>query len=140
MNKKQRIYFIVGIVILIVIIGGILLSLRIFNGGEDNWIKNSLGIYIEHGVPDSIPDYVLDQQNGISCALDLYSQAKLNGIVLNSQCLGSCGNYSVDIVNVPRSLEDDKSENQCSDYPKVTPYFIELDKNGSIVRVLDYFS
>ncbi len=55
----------------------------------------------------------------------------------NSQCLGTCGDYAVDIVHVPRTEGDNLIENQCEDYKtgKVN-HFIELDKNGEIVRIV----
>jgi hypothetical protein len=130
MDKKIY-YYILGAIILIVIFGMFL----ILRGNEDSWIKNSMGVYIKHGNPSKTPIYVKEQQDAINCAKDLYSQAKNNGIVFNSQCLGACSNYSVDIVHVPRNPEDDKLINQCKDYPRVTPDFIELDSNGVIVRV-----
>jgi len=51
--------------------------------------------------------------------------------------LGSVGDYAIDIVNVPRTSEDNLIKNQCGDYfnGKVG-HFIELDKEGSIVRVV----
>lgn len=131
--KQKLLYWTIGIVILLIVI--FVCVLRGFNGGEDNWIKDSKGVWIKHGAPATTPDSVLEQQNALSCAYDLYSQAKANGVVFNSQCLGACENYSIDIVNVPRNSEDDKPSNQCSDYPLVTSYFIELDKNGEVVRV-----
>jgi hypothetical protein len=129
---KKWIVILIIIIVLVVVIGLILL---IFRGNEDLWMKDSQGVWIKHGVPSNTPQYVIEQQDALSCANDLYNQAKSNGVVFNSQCLGACGNYSVDIVHVPRNLEDDKVENQCSDYPKKTPYFIELDSNGNVVRV-----
>jgi hypothetical protein len=55
--------------------------------------------------------------------------------------LGVCDfgeGYAVDIVNVPRTSEDDLSENQCSAYASGTvKNFIELNKNGQIVRIVD---
>lgn len=39
-------------------------------------------------------------------------------------------------MNVPRNEEDGKNENQCRDYKNgMTKHFIELDKNGAIVRI-----
>ena len=54
----------------------------------------------------------------------------------SSQCLGVVGDYAVDIVHVPRTEEDNKIENQCEDFRtgKVNN-FIELDKDGEIVRI-----
>ena len=71
-----------------------------------------------------------------SCAVGLYEKAKQEGMNFSSQCLGTCGDFAVDIVHVPRNKEDDKPENQCNEYlqGKVTK-FIELDKEGAIVRI-----
>jgi len=133
MKKKLGTVTLVFVIILLVIVGIVLFVL--FRGDEDDWIRDSRGVYVKHGNPASTPSYVTEQQDALTCANDLYSQAKTNSIVFNSQCLGACRSYSVDIVHVPRSLEDDKTENQCSDYPRVTPYFIELDSDGNVVRV-----
>ena len=88
-----------------------------------------------HGNPSKVPNYVAMQQDALSCANDLYSQAKQNAIKFDSQCLGACDNYSVDIVHVPRTSADSLKENQCQDFiDGKTNYFIELDGNGSLVR------
>jgi hypothetical protein len=79
----------------------------------DNWIRNSQGMYEEHGIPSIMPDYVAIQKNAINCAYEKYNLAKFNGTVFNSQCLGTCGEYAVDIVSNPRNEEDNKIENQC---------------------------
>jgi hypothetical protein len=131
--KKGTIQTLAIILILLIIVVVVLFVL--FRGDEDNWIKDSRGVYVKHGNPDKTPSYVLEQQDAILCASDLYNQAKRDGISFNSQCLGACVNYSVDIVHVPRNMEDDKVENQCSDYPRVTPSFIELDSIGNVIRV-----
>ena len=134
--KKMKIGSVTTLILVIISVVIVLALLFILlRGNEDDWIKDSKGVYVKHGNPASTPGYVLEQQNALSCANDLYSQAKSNVIVFNSQCLGACDNYSIDIVHVPRTIEDDKSENQCSDYPHVTPYFIELDSEGNVVRV-----
>lgn len=106
-------------------------------GGEDSWIKDDRGVWIKHGYPSETPEHVLEQQEIIDCTLQLYQQKKTEGIEFSSQCLGNCGDYAVDIVHVPRSQEDNLIENQCEDYRvgKVN-YFIELDKDGNIVRVV----
>lgn len=125
--------------ILILIVGLIIvgLFLFIFRGisGEDDWIKDSKGIWIKHGNPSETPNEVLEQQQAINCALNLYNQKKF---IMNfsSQCLGDCGNYAVDVVHNPRNSEDDKPENTCLDYPLKVFKFIELDKDGNIVKVV----
>lgn len=112
--------------------------LRGFNGGEDNWIKDSKGIWIKHGNPASMPDYVREQLNLISCSRSLFETARVSGMRFNSQCLGRCIDYSVDVVNVLRNSEDNLVENQCSDYRQgITKHFIELDKNGEIVKIVE---
>jgi len=71
------------------------------------------------------------------CAKGLYQYSKDNGVKFDSQCLGICGNYSVDIVHVPRTEEDNLTENQCTDYASgKTNHFIELDEDGNIVRLV----
>ena len=106
-------------------------------GGEDSWIKDNRGIWIKHGVPYETPDYVIEQQQIINQALSLYEQRKSEGMEFSSQCLGVVGNYAVDIVHIPRNEDDNKIENQCEAYRngEVT-YFIELDKEGNIVRIV----
>jgi flagellar basal body-associated protein FliL len=48
--KKNYIWIIAIVIILIIILAGFLLFLR---GNEDNWIKDSKGIWIKHGNPSS---------------------------------------------------------------------------------------
>ena len=56
--------------------------------------------------------------------------------VYNSECLGVCGNYAVDIVHVPRNADDDLKENQCSAYlDEQVKSFVELDSSGNVVLV-----
>jgi len=131
----KKIYLIVGAIILL-LVG--LLFVRFFIGGdEDSWIKDSKGVWIKHGNPDSVHENVKEQQNAISCAENLYEQEKTKGIEFNSQCLEICGNYAVDIVHVPRADEDNKAENQCENYRQgKVKHFIELDKDGNVVRVV----
>jgi len=77
------------------------------------------------------------EDEAISCTLNLYKRAKEKGVKFDSQCLGVCGDYVVDIVHVPRSEEDNKPENQCKEYREgKIKHFIELDKEGNIVRVI----
>jgi hypothetical protein len=60
----------------------------------------------------------------------------MSKVNITSQCLGTCGDYSVDIVNVPRSQYDDLEENQCSNYlvGKIK-HLIELNPRGQIVKI-----
>ena len=128
----KKLYLFLSIV-LILIMGWIFVRF-VIGGPEDFWIKDSRGIWIKHGSPSETPDYVLEQQEIINCSLEKFSNFTEE---INSQCLGICGNYAVDIVHVPRTSEDNLVENQCEDYRsgKVSN-FIELDKEGNIVRIV----
>lgn len=131
---KKIVYLIIGIIIGVI---GVLMILRGFNGGEDNWIKNENGTYVKHGNPDIVPNEVNEQEIAIVCAKNLYLQANASGMQFNSQCLGRCLNYSVDVVNVPRNEEDDIPPNQCPEFlNKITNHFIELNKDGDVVRIV----
>lgn len=131
----KKIYLIIGIILLLVI--GWIFIRFVIGGSEDDWIKDSRGVWIKHGIPYETPDYVLEQQQIIDQALSLYEQRKSEGMEFSSQCLGIVGNYAVDIVHVPRSGDDNKIENQCEAYRngEVT-HFIELDKAGNIIRIV----
>lgn len=132
---KNKLFLIAIIVVIMLVMA--LLRFNPLNGGEDNWIKDSRGVYVKHGNPFEIPEYVLEQQSIINQAFDLYKNKKAEGIVFSSQCLGSIDDYAVDIVHVPRTAEDDLTANQCPDFRnKVVSHFIELDKNGEIVRIV----
>jgi len=135
-DKMKKTYLIIIIVIAVLIVGWFAVRF-ILGGNEDSWIKDEKGVYAKHGNPSETPDYVKEQQDAISCGLNLYNQEKNKGTEFNSQCLGTCGDFVIDIVNVPRNEEDNKVENQCSDYREgKVSHFIELDKNGNIVRVV----
>ncbi|MCX6749344.1 MAG: hypothetical protein NTW17_01195 [Candidatus Pacearchaeota archaeon] len=127
---RQRVIFIITIIICVL---AILFFVRFFVGGdEDSWIKDSRGVWIKHGAPAETPAYVLEQQQAVDCAVEKFSS--FTGL-LNSQCLGTCGNYAVDIVHVPRTSEDNLVENQCSDYREgKVSQFIELDKYGGCCK------
>ncbi|MEK6858620.1 MAG: hypothetical protein AABX53_01765 [Nanoarchaeota archaeon] len=72
----------------------------------------------------------------VSCASGLYAGLARADVTFDSQCLGVCGNYSADIVHVPRIAADDLLENQCREYREnITTGFIELDKDGNVVRI-----
>ncbi len=128
----KKIYLIL-VVIGILIIGWFFVRF-VIGGDEDSWIKDSRGVWIKHGYPSETPDYVLEQQEAINCALRKFENFNEE---INSQCLGVCEDYAVDIVHVPRTEEDNLPENQCEDYQngKVS-HFIELDKDGNIVRIV----
>jgi len=128
-GKAQIVLVLIGIVI------GFLILRGFVGGGEDNWIKDSKGVYVPHGHPRSVPDEVKAQHDAIDCALKLYmTQKPTSGY--NSECLGLCKDYAVDVVHVPRNADDDKSENQCLAYnEKQVGSFIELDASGNVVRI-----
>jgi len=131
--KIKKSYIIIGIVLLLILISWIFVRF-VVGGSEDNWIKDEKGIYVKHGNPKETPGYVIWQKAAIACAFDNFKN--FTGEI-NSQCLGICGNYAIDLVHVPRSEEDNLTENQCSDYGKgIVNHFIELDKNGEIVRIM----
>lgn len=123
----------IGIVFLLLLIGFVIFRF-IIGGNEDTWIKDEKGVYVKHGNPSETPGYVFWQQAAILCAKDIFENFTEEK---NSQCLGTCGNYAVDFVHVPRSEEDNLVENQCSDYGNgIVNHFIELDENGEIVRIV----
>ncbi len=130
--KKPKYWALVLAIILIA--GGIFLLIRGISG-EDSWIKDDKGVYVKHGNPSSTPNNVLEQQEAVECAY-----AKYNGLTegKNSQCLGVCGDYAVDIVHTPRTEEDDLAENQCEAYKSgEVSHFIELSyETGGIVRIV----
>jgi hypothetical protein len=125
---KKKYFFIIGLVALFIII------FLIFRANEDNWIKDSRGVWIKHGNPIETPDAILEQQEMINCSLGKFNNFSEE---INSQCLGACGDYAVDIINVPRTEEDNLIENQCADYNNgIISHFIELNKKGEIVRII----
>jgi hypothetical protein len=126
-------YFLPVIVAALLILAVVFIVLR---GNEDNWIKDSRGVWIKHGNPSKTPEQVLQQQEAINCALEKFNNYNFIEEI-NSQCLGSCEDYAVDIVHVPRATEDNLIENQCADFREgKVSHFIELDKNGEIVRIV----
>ncbi len=133
MKNKIWIFIVVIAVVLIV------LFIRfVIGGNEDTWIKDGRGVYVKHGNPAETPDYVLEQQELIDNALDLY-QEKSQEIEFSSQCLGNLEEYGyvVDIVHDPRNNEDNLPENQCEDYKNGKfIHFIELDGQGNVVRIV----
>jgi hypothetical protein len=132
--KNKKYFFVIGISLIILI--GLVFILRGFSG-EDNWIKDSRGVWIKHGNPSKMSTEVSEQQQVISCAEGLYNKEKVNGTQFDSQCLGGCGDYAIDIVHVPRNSEDNLVSNRCEDYRSGKfNNFIELDKEGNIVRIV----
>jgi hypothetical protein len=125
------------IIIIAVIFVFIWIFVRFVFTQEDSWIKDENGVYVKHGNPSQTPDYVAEQHEAINCALEKFQNFSEEK---NSQCLGVCGSdvkFAVDIVHVPRIEEDNQIENRCEAYRnKSVSHFIELDKNGNIVRVV----
>jgi len=132
-KKPKKIYLIIGIAVVILMVAWIFARFGL-GGGEDSWIKDSNGVWVKHGNPAELPSYVLEQQDIINCAVGKFDN--FTGII-NSQCLGTCGDYAVDIVHVPRTSEDNLNKNQCQEYANGTVnHFIELDGEGNIVRIV----
>jgi hypothetical protein len=130
-NKMKKSLLVLIIILVLIFLGMIFLIIR---GNEDDWIKDSRGLWIKHGNPSDTPNYVLEQQKIINCAFEKFDNFSDE---INSQCLGVCDDYAVDIVHVPRSVEDNKIENQCEDYANgVINHFIELDKDENVVRIV----
>lgn len=133
--RRYKRKFFISICIFILVLLAVFV-IRFFLG-EDDWIKDSKGIWIKQGNPSSTPANVLEQQETISCASELYAKEAVKGTEFTSQCLGTCRNYVIDIVHVPRASEDDISENQCSDFLNgKAKHFIELNSQGQIVRIV----
>ena len=131
--KIKKAYLGIGIFLFLII--GWLFVRFVIGGDEDSWIKDEKGIWVKHGNPDYVPDYFVEQQQIISCALNLYdNETKMS---LSSQCLGTCGDYAIDVVHVPRTQEDNLTENQCGAYKnREVNHFVELDKDGNVVRIV----
>jgi len=126
----RRWIWIVGIVVLL---GITLLFLR---GDEDSWLRFGKNGYQIHGKAIAIPDFSYEQNESLKCAYQLYSAAMDKYGELNSECIGKCGDYSVDIVHYPRIKEDDLPQNQCSDFANgITTKFIEMNNYGDLIRI-----
>lgn len=123
--------------IIVLVLVTLIIVLLFIRGNEDTWIKDDKGQFVKHGVPSETPPEVSEQQTAVACAQELYLEKKNSGMQFSSQCLGTCGNFAVDIAHVPRSAEDNLVENQCVDFRngKVSR-FIELDKDGNLIKVV----
>jgi hypothetical protein len=123
------------IIVVIIVLVGLMIFLR---SAEDDWIKDERGVFVKHGNPATMPSEVAQQQKLISDALQLFVQFKANLIEpISSQCVGTIESYAVDIVHVLRTAEDNLPENQCEDYRSgKVQHFIELDKDGNVVRIV----
>ena len=76
------------------------------------------------------------EEEAFFCAYQLYEKRKSEGMKFESQCLGVCGDYAVDIVHVPREKVDDKPENKCPSYIEgKVKHFIEFDQEGNLFRM-----
>ena len=134
---KMNRTFVLVLVALFITLGLLFILFRSY-AVEDSWVRNGRGVWIKQGTPSIIPDYVSQQQEALLCANRLFSQERARNVSLNSQCLGECDGYAVDIVHNPRTEVDDLQYNQCSDYlTGILTNFIEIDTNGNIVRVKD---
>jgi hypothetical protein len=124
--KRYLIYVVVALIVVIAILLFVLIRGNEFNlsGKQEHFFNTT--------------DKVIAQENALRCAHELYNDFASSKIKISSQCLGTCFGYVVDFVHVPRIAEDDNAQNQCSDYlsGKVSN-FIELDKNGNVVRVFE---
>lgn len=128
---SNKIILIIGISICILIILAIFIYLR---AEENYWIQDSKGVWIKHGSPLKTPEEVLTQQRIIICAKDLYSKFPKENI--SSQCLGSCDNYAVDLVNNPKIEEDSFEKNLCESIVRgQLTRVIEMDKEGNIITI-----
>jgi len=129
---SNKIILIIGISICILIILYIFIYLR---AEENYWIQDSKGVWIKHGSPLKTPEEVLTQQRIIICAKDLYSKFPKENI--SSQCLGSCDNYAVDLVNNPKIEEDSFEKNLCESIVRgQLTRVIEMDKEGNIITII----
>jgi hypothetical protein len=70
------------------------------------------------------------------CAKNRYNKMRSIGMGFDSQCIGECFGYAVDVVHVPRTAKDDLPNNQCEAFRNGTlKHFIELDGHGDVVRI-----
>jgi hypothetical protein len=129
--RKTFIFIIVAVFLILTVI------FLVLRGNEDDWIKDSKGVWIKHGNPSETPTAVLQQQEAVNCSLEKFNSFTETEEEINSQCLGICGDYVIDIVHVPRTAEDNLVENQCEEYRNgEVNHFIELDKKGILVRIV----
>ena len=81
------------------------------------------------------------REKKLNISLAKVKTEKVNGTIFDSQCLGTCdlgGGYAVDIVHSPREDVDNEIENQCESFRNGdVNKFIELDRDGKIVRIID---
>ena len=86
----------------------------------------------------NIEDLRSEKENTIKLASELYREKKAEGFDFSAGlCLAEeiTEGWSVDMVHLPRTEEDDKPENQCQYYRQgKTKHFIELSLEGDLVR------
>ena len=133
--RTKNIYLTAGIIAVLVLI------LIILQANKEVLVENKAEEKEENqtNVSDSVPAYIALQQRALYEAVQLYQRKKAEGMNFSSQCLGVVAeeNYVVDIVHVPRIAEDNLPENQCLEFLRgQVKHFIELDKNGNIIRVV----
>ncbi|PIT97389.1 hypothetical protein COT77_01760 [Candidatus Berkelbacteria bacterium CG10_big_fil_rev_8_21_14_0_10_41_12] len=124
--------------ILLATIVAILIIFLFIRSNEDNWIKDSRGVWVKHGYPSDIPNEVKAQQDLIAKADKIFQDAKSSGKDLSAgPCLGKIdSDWVVDIVHNPRQDVDNLSQNQCIDYANgQVHHFVELDPNGEIIQI-----
>ena len=139
-KSRSGMYFLVSAIVVLIIV-----AFAYFYFGdkpvviEDKWIKDSRGVWVEQGNPAVTPDNVLAQQEALTCGERLYRVQKPSGAYkFTSECLGKCGDYSIDVVNVPRNEKDDLQHFECLEYLNgITTSLIEVDSDGNVVRVLE---
>jgi hypothetical protein len=116
--------------------------LIIFRESEDTWIKDSRGVWIKHGVPSETPDYVLEQQELINQANNLYNVklqefGTFDKFSSDKQFLGNNldGDYGFFVVWIAPGEEVDTNRySDLSEFGNFTK-FVLLDRNGSVVKI-----
>ncbi len=108
---------------------------------KNAWIKDQKGVWIKHGQPRILPDYVTLQEKVLAKATELYDQKRAEGIDFSSgPCLADpladYPEWAVDIAHNPRQEIDNNPENQCSSFRTgKAKHFVELDENGNLIKV-----
>ena len=131
---KKVLLIILGVIVL----GIVILFIVRFLTPEDNWIKDSRGVWVMHGNPKNTPAEVTEQQRLIHLGNQKFNEAQSSyGTMSNGPCLGEVApDWVVDVVNSPRQSVDNLPQNQCPDYISGKDHhFIELDTKGNIVKV-----
>lgn len=86
----------------------------------------------------SLEELSQQKEAAIREASELFRMKRDEGMDFsNGPCLAEdiANGWSVDIVHLPRTEEDDKPENQCAYYRQgKTKHFIELSLDGDLVR------